>query len=158
MSTFEIRAAKESDIQRIFDVHLDSVTRLCAGNDSHEQIASWLDGRTPVMYLDAIRRNALWVADDGDMLGFAETAGEELTKLFVRGDRARNGAGRALLETGVSGIARAGHGRVYLEATTNAMPFYGRHGFDVIGTGRFSHGNSPIQLEIVKMERRLSRA
>ncbi|WP_412026048.1 GNAT family N-acetyltransferase [Burkholderia cepacia] len=156
MSAFEIRSAKESDIQRIFDVHLDSVARLCAGDYSREQIASWLDGRTPAMYLDAIRRHALWVAEDGDLLGFAETAGEELTKLFIRGDRARRGTGKALLETAVSGIARAGYARVYLEATTNAVSFYGRHGFDVIGRGRFSHGNSSIQLEIVKMERRLS--
>ncbi|WP_287772231.1 GNAT family N-acetyltransferase [Burkholderia sp.] len=156
VSAFEIRSANESDTQRIFEVHLDSVTRLCAADYSREQIASWLDGRTPAMYLDAIRRNALWVADDGEVLGFAEMAGEELTKLFVRGDRARSGAGKALLETAVSGIARGGCGRAYLEATTNAVPFYERHGFVVIGTGHFSHGNSPIQLEIVKMERRLS--
>ncbi|WP_244137630.1 GNAT family N-acetyltransferase [Burkholderia sp. BCC1644] len=157
VSAFEIRSANESDTQRIFEVHLDSVTRLCAADYSREQIASWLDGRTPAMYLDAIGRHALWVADDGDVLGFAETAGEELTKLFVRGDRARSGAGQALLETAVSGIARDGCARVYLEATTNAVPFYERHGFAVIGTGHFSHGNSPIQLEIVKMEKWLSR-
>ena len=157
VSAFEIRAATAADIHRIFAVHLDSVTRLCAGHYSREQIASWLDGRTPGMYLDAIARNALWVADGGDLLGFAETAGEELTKLFVRGDRARSGAGSALLETAVSDIARAGHDCAYLEATTNAAPFYGKHGFDVIGTGHFSHGNSPLQLEIVKMARRLTR-
>ncbi|MGU7785270.1 GNAT family N-acetyltransferase [Burkholderia sp. PU8-34] len=107
------------------------------------------------MYVDAIRRGALWVADDGDMLGFVETAGDELTKLFVRGDRVRVGLGKALLDKAGSEIARNGHSRVYFEATTNACPFYERHGFVIVGTGHFSHGNSPTRLEIVQMERSL---
>ncbi|VWB14987.1 GCN5-related N-acetyltransferase [Burkholderia lata] len=157
MNSPVIRAAVAKDVGDIYAVHRDSVFNLCAGHYTQQQIEGWLDGRDPSMYLAAVTDGAIWVADDGGICGFVETAGDEVTKLFVRGNSAGSGVGARLLEHAVSEIANGGHVRAYLEATTNARPFYERQGFEVVGHGRFSHGRSQVELEIVKMERRLAR-
>lgn len=52
-------------------------------------------------------------------------------------------------------IREAGHSKAYLEATLTAEKFYQHHGFRKIGEGTFSRGNSPVSIEIIKMERAL---
>lgn len=152
MSTIEIRPARTSEIVQIFAVHRDSVTALCATHYSDTQIRGWLSGRSAEMYLPAIESGRLWVADDGGVIGFAEIEGNELTKLFIRGDCSRRGVGRALLHTALEAIRRGGASSAVLEATTNARAFYARHGFVEIGRGEFSHGAGGEPLEIVNMQ------
>jgi putative acetyltransferase len=153
--TTTIRSARPDEIDAIFAVHRDSVSSLCTGHYTPEQIAMWLDGRTPAMYLGAIESGQMWVAVDsaGAIAGFVENDGHEISKLFVRGDRAGGGVGRELLEHALAAIHARGHATAYLEATRNASEFYRKHGFVEIGTGLFSRGNSGVSLEIVKMER-----
>lgn len=153
----DIRAGRPDDIEQIYAVHRDSVVRLCAGHYSEAQIAGWLAGRTPAMYLAAIADGRLWVADDGALVGFAEIDGRELAKLFLRGDRAARGIGHRLLEHAVEAIRATGAASVVLEATINARGFYARHGFVETGRAAFSHGAGGEPLEIVKMERALPR-
>lgn len=154
MSQLTVRLARPDEIHSIYAVHRDSVAALCANHYTPQQIAMWLDGRTPEMYLDAIARRQLWVAEDGDgaIAGFAEIDGRELSKLFIRGTSARAGVGRRLLAIAVDAIRAGGAASAYLEATRNACEFYRKHGFVEIGTGMFSRGNSGVALEIVKME------
>ena len=152
MSDVHVRAARTDEIDRIYAVHRDSVSTLCTSHYTDAQIASWLDGRGPEMYLPAIADRRLWVADDGDVVGLVEIAGHELTKLFIRGDRAAGGVGRKLLATAVAAIRASGARVVYLEATSNAHAFYSHHGFVEIGRSEFSHGANGVALEIVKME------
>lgn len=154
MSAMTVRLASGDEIAAIDDVHRDAVHALCATHYTPEQIAMWLDGRTPAMYLDAIARGQRWVAVDGDdaIAGFVEIDGHEISKLFVRGARAGRGVVRLLLVRAIAAIRGSGCSSVYLEATRNASAFYRKHGFVEIGTGLFSRGNGGVALEIVKME------
>jgi len=147
-----IRTARPDEIEPIFAIHRDAVITQCAGHYTDAQIRDWLAGRTAEMYLPAIEAGRLWVADDGAVIGFVEIDGRELTKLFVRGDRATRGVGRRLLETAIDAIRATGARAVVLEATLNARAFYARHHFIEIGRGEFSHGAGGTALEIVKME------
>jgi len=155
LMAFQIRAARADEVDQLYVVHRDSVTRLCAGHYTGAQVHGWLAGRTPAMYLAAISEGRLWVADDGQLIGFVEIDGRELTKLFIRGDRAVQGVGRRLLEHAVEAICTTGAASVVLEATINAREFYARHGFVETGRGAFSHGGGGAALEIVRMERTL---
>jgi GNAT superfamily N-acetyltransferase len=159
MNQITIRLARVDEIDAIYAVHRDSVSALCTSHYTSQQIAMWLDGRVPEMYLDAITSRQLWVAigDDGTMAGFVELDGRVLTKLFIRGASAGTGVGRRLLATAIDAIGAGGAASVYLEATRNACDFYRRHGFVEIETGTFSRGNRGVALEIVKMELALSR-
>jgi predicted GNAT family N-acyltransferase len=158
MNQLTIRLARVDEIRAIYAVHRDSVTTLCTNHYTPQQVAMWLDGRTPEMYLDAIASGRLWVAavDDETIVGFAEIDGRVLTKLFIRGASAGAGVGRRLLATAVDAIKASGAESVHLEATRNACDFYRKHGFVEIGTGTFSPGNSRVALEIVQMELALS--
>jgi len=148
----QIRTARRDELEPIFAVHRDSVITQCTGHYTDTQIRGWLAGRTAEMYLPAIAEGRLWVADDGAVIGFVEIDGRELTKLFVRGDRATRGVGRRLLDAAIAAIRAGGASLVALEATINARAFYARHGFVETGRGAFSHGAGGAPLEIVKME------
>ncbi len=156
-----IRPARADEIDEIYAVHRASVTAQCAGHYPSQQIALWLEGRTPAMYLAAITRGQLWVATDAGtelIAGFAEIAGAELTKLFVAGDHAGGGVGRGLLATAIAAIAATGSPAVELEATHNAVRFYQRHGFVEVGPGQLALGASGVVLALVRMRRDLRSA
>ena len=97
----------------------------------------------------------VWLAQNDGIQGFVEVDGHEVSKLFIRGSGARQGIGRLLLEKALQQIRDAGHSRAYLEATLTAEKFYQQLGFRKIGEGTFSRGNSPVSIEIIKMERPL---
>lgn len=158
MSQLTIRQARADEIEAIYAVHRDSVRALCTSHYTPEQIAMWVEGRSPAMYLDAIAGGRLWVAigDDDRIAGFVETHGHVLSKLFIRGASAGSGVGRRLLATAVDAIKASGAASVYLEASRNARDFYRKHGFVEIGTGTFSLGDGRVALETVKMELALS--
>jgi GNAT superfamily N-acetyltransferase len=138
-----------------FQTHKDSVERLCTADYSAEQIAMWLDGRSPQTYREAIVGGNVWLAQNDGIQGFVEVDGHEVSKLFIRGSGARQGIGRLLLEKALQQIRDAGHSRAYLEATLTAEKFYQQFGFRKIGEGTFSRGNSLVSIEIIKMERPL---
>lgn len=147
-----IRLAIPADIHAIHRTHLDSVQQLCGAQYSARQIATWLDGRHPEVYLQAIGEGKLWVAEQQGIAGFVEVEGKEVTKMFVAGSHAGQGVGERLLSIALKHIAASGAPSAYLESTLTAVKFYEKNGFRVIGTGLFSRGNSPVQLEIIKME------
>jgi GNAT superfamily N-acetyltransferase len=149
----EIRRATPADSEAIYRVHRDSVERLCGAHYDAQQIAMWLDGRTPAVYIAAIERGQLWVAERGGIVGFVEVDGHELSKLFIAGDHSGRGIGTLLLEVALDAIAASGAPLAYLEATLSAVAFYERYGFHITGNGFFSRGNSSVRIEIVKMER-----
>jgi putative acetyltransferase len=151
LQTMRIRPATETDVDSIFRVHRNSVETLCRQDYSPAQLAMWLDGRDPSIYLDAIQKEAIWVAEGDRIIGFVEIDGFEVTKLFVAEDGSFRGVGKQLLETALNRIAASGATNAYLEATLTAVKFYEKYGFRVVGQGVFTRGNSAVQLEIVKM-------
>jgi putative acetyltransferase len=153
MHSLTIRLATEADTDAIFRVHQDSVRQLCGRQYSPEQIAMWLDGRTPEVYLEAIGQHTLWVAVGAEIAGFVETDGSEISKLFVAGTAAFHGVGKQLLQVALDHIEGSGVDKAYVESTVTAVKFYERHGFRTMGSGFFSRGNSSVQLEIVQMVR-----
>ncbi len=155
MSELVIRPATLEDAENIFQAHKDSVESLCAADYRPEQITLWLDGRSPESYKEAIVGGNLWLAQDNAVQGFVEVNGHEVSKLFVRGSGAGQGLGKQLLELALRQIRNAGHSKAYLEATVTAEKFYEHFGFRKVGEGTFSRGNSPVSIEIIKMERNL---
>ena len=152
MKKILIRSATLEDAQNLFEVHKNSVETLCTGDYGPEQIAMWLDGRSPATYREAIAAGNLWLAHTDRLQGFIEIDGNEISKLFVRGDAAGQGIGARLLNEALQRIKNAGHAKAYLEATLNAENFYAAFGFRKVGEGTFSRGNSPVSIEIIKME------
>ncbi|MGU9816131.1 GNAT family N-acetyltransferase [Pseudomonas sp. LF135] len=158
MKKILLRAATQQDAESIFAVHQNSVENLCNADYGPQQIAMWLDGRSPETYRAAIAAGTLWLAYTDTLQGFVEIDGHEISKLFVRGDAAGQGIGARLLSEALQHIQHAGHAKAYLEATLTAERFYAAFGFRKIGEGRFSRGNSSVSIEIIKMERAFQEA
>lgn len=155
MNNVRIRQATTDDLIGIFEAHRNSVERLCTSEYSDQQIRMWLDGRSPETYREAVEKGLLWLAEGEQIEGFVELDGNEISKLFMRGDGARRGIGSRLLEVALARLRASGARSAYLEATLTAEGFYAHHGFQKIGEGTFSRGNSPVSIEIIKMERPL---
>jgi putative acetyltransferase len=113
----------------------------------------WLESRHPGVYLDAIHKATLWVAEGDEIMGFVETDGIEVSKLFVAANHAFRGIGEELLQIALAHIGATGAPTAYLESPITAVKFYELNSFRVAGTGFFSRCNSSVQIEVIKMER-----
>ena len=148
-----IRQAISDDAPVIFEIHVDSVTHLCAADYTEEQIRRWFDGRSPENYRGAIEAGAIWVAERaGRALGYTEFFPGEITSLFVRSATAGRGLGSLLLTFALERASHGHPGPIRLEATMNGQPFYRKHGFSKIGEASLVRP-SGLRLETVLMER-----
>jgi putative acetyltransferase len=133
-----IRPARSDDAQQLAAVHVASIRGLCAADYAAEQIAAWTASLRPERYPPLIARGCAVVHDDGEALaGFAigDPAAGVVNAVYVRPDRAGRGVGRALVAA-IEDIVRAGGAaELRLHATLNAVGFYQRLGFAVVGPG-----------------------
>jgi len=152
-SEIGIRRAISDDAPVIFEIHVDSVTGLCASDYAEDQIRRWFDGRSSENYRGAIEAGAIWIAERaGKALGYTEFFPGEVTSLFVRSAMSGRGLGSLLLNFAIERASRGHQGPIRLEATMNGQPFYRKHGFVTVGAGCLVRP-SGLRLETVLMER-----
>jgi putative acetyltransferase len=152
-ATIRVRIATREDAEEVFATHRDSVESQCREFYTDEQVAMWLEGRSPATYDKAISEHRILVATMSDEIaGFVEYAPGEIVKLFVKGSAARHGVGDMLMRAALAKARRGHRGPIRLESTKNAQGFYERRGFAKVGEGFFSRGGSSISLEIIQME------
>ena len=153
MPTYTIRPAREDDAEAIVRVTQRSVEGLARDHYTPEQIEGWTRGRGAEYYKPAIAAGRMAVAEtNGEVVAFVDAIPGELTRLFIVPEAAGHGLGRQLMDWGMK-RARDGHtGKVKIEATRNAVGFYERFGFKVVGHGSFSRGAGNPPIEIVYME------
>jgi len=148
-----IRPAICDDAPAIFEIHVDSVTHLCAADYTEDQIRRWFDGRSPENYRGAIEAGAIWIAEQvGRALGYTEFFAGEVTSLFVRSAMAGRGLGSLMLNFAIERASQGHQGPIRLEATMNGQKFYRKHGFVKIGEGCLVRP-SGLRLETVLMQR-----
>jgi putative acetyltransferase len=152
-ATTHVRIATREDVEEIFATHRDSVESQCREFYTDEQVAMWLEGRSPATYDKAIAEHRILVATMSDeIVGFVEYAPGEIVKLFVKGSAAGHGVGDMLMRAALAEARRGHHGPIRLESTKNAQGFYERHGFAKVDEGFFTRGGSSMSLEIIQME------
>lgn len=150
-SSSTVRAAQDADAQAICSLHLSAVRALCAPHYAPEVIEGWLRGRVPEGYLLGIRSGSMFVAEvNARVVGFSESKPAEVLAVFVEPGSAGRGIGSLLLERALSD-AGASNGIVRVESTINAVGFYERHGFRVVGRG--SQRRNDVDVPVVIMER-----
>jgi ribosomal protein S18 acetylase RimI-like enzyme len=146
-----IRAATRDDATAIHDLHARSVKDLWLSHYSEAQIDGWMAGRTPEGYVPAISRGELFVAEgDSGLLGFGHATNDSVEAIFVNPDVAGTGVGTALLRHALAEIRKHGGGSVRLTSTLNAVSFYRRFGFRVMGKRSVEKGR--VSIPVVDME------
>jgi GNAT superfamily N-acetyltransferase len=152
--TITLRPARACDAEAMLEITARSVEGLAKAHYTPAQIKLWTEGRTADYYRDAIAKGRAHVAEQGGrVVGFVDSEPGELTRLFILPGVAGKGLGARLMEVGLA-EAKRGHtgGPIRIEATRNAVPFYEKFGFKVVGHGTFTRGEGNPPIEIVKME------
>jgi len=152
-----VREAGITDLQALFEAHLDSVKNLCAGAYSQQQLAVWFEGRSPEIYRPAIEAHQIWLAErQGRVLGFVGFVPGEVTLLFVRKEASGLGLGKHLFKLGLAKAESGFTGSLTVVATQNSQPFYQNHGFLPVEDLALVRGKAEIKIKVVRMERVLA--
>ena len=147
-----VRKATLDDREAMYRIHVDSVRTLCAGHYSGNQIQRWFEGRSPDDYTGAIEYGGDWTACvQGEPVAFIEFFTKSISSLFVQSRFAGRGIGRMLMEHALATMPGE-EGRISIEATLNAVPFYERFDFKRVGDGQLRRASGLI-IETVLMER-----
>src|SRR5262245_26962370 len=148
-----LRPAQQGDGQSVFDLNWASAKCLAKDHYSAEVIAGWMGGRTPAYYEALIAHGRMIVAEQsGVIVGFVEAEPGEVTRLFLLPTASGRGLGSRLLQIGIEQARRGYGGKIKVEATLNAVRFYEKHGFKILGGGYASHTFGGPPIAIVHME------
>jgi putative acetyltransferase len=149
-----LRPANAADAQAILHVHTESLTVLCAGDYTPEQIAGWAALPVDERWLPRkfAAGDVVLVAEDaaGTVIGFGERAGEEIRAIYVHPLHARRGVGRMLLRELERSAVAVGIQKLRLDSSVTAEGFYKRCGFAVDSRCMHDCGNG-TRLECVRM-------
>lgn len=132
MPDFEIRRYRPSDAGAIARVFHASVHGLAGGDYTAEQLRVWSPRlRDPEWYRERAGTRLVWVAErSDDLLGFAELESDgHIDMVYVAPESARQGVATALLRALEAHAREVGLGRLFVEASETALPFFTRAGF-----------------------------
>lgn len=152
-----IRKAMPQDAHAIYALHLASIRSQCSSHYSPEQIDGWTSALAPERYLEGMKLFDFFLAEeDKTLLGLCivNTAGAELNALYISPDASGRGVGRTLYEAAEQLVKAANASTLIVKATLNAVPFYERCGFVVIGNSVHALP-SGRQLPCVEMHKQL---
>ncbi len=153
----EVIKAELDDRHAICRIHKASITIVCGGHYTPEEIAAWVDPKQPDDYIDAIQDEIMLVAkDEGKIVGFAEMTREDprISAVYVEPQRTRSGIGTRLLAGLEHEVRAAGGDVINLDSTLNAVSFYLSKGFVSRGEGT-RNVRSRVSVPCVHMKKRL---
>jgi GNAT superfamily N-acetyltransferase len=128
-----MRRAAVEDAGALAQIRRGAILTLTAPALSAEEAAAWADSAAPDRIVRVIRERDVWVAIDGEPVGWVEVDRDRVAALYVLPSHAGGGVGSALLALAEESIRRAGHAAVRLEASRSALGFYTRRGYAADG-------------------------
>lgn len=153
-----VRAAGTRDAEALWSVHRESIRVLCRKDYSSEQIAAWISGLAPDLYVRSMaeHQEKMWIAEaDSGPVGFAGRRRDEITAVYVVPEVTRRHVGSVLLKTLEAGAMQEGVQELWLDASLTAVPFYQGHGYTVVR--ELSHTlRSGVPIICVRMEKALA--
>lgn len=154
MTTVSYRRSTTTDTQHVFNLVTRSVRQLAPVPYDQDVVDTWMVGRVADDYQADCAERSLWIAEiDQNPVGFSHGIQGEVMRLFVDADYIGVGAGAGLMKRALQDALPNGTGKVRIEATLNAVPFYKKWGFSEIGTGVFSGRDEslpPIKIVILE--------
>ncbi len=98
-----------------------------------------MGARTAETYCADCASGRITIAEQaGRVVGYVDAVPGEIIRLFIRPECSGKGLGQQLMEFGLASATAEGHDKIKIEATLNAVPFYERFGFRVVGQSVFS--------------------
>ena len=126
----DIRPARPSDAERLFEVRQRAILELAVPDLSTRQAHDWAMRRDLAWMNDVISTKELWVASiDNFVTGWVGVQAQRVIGLYVDPAYARRGIGSRLLAFAEDQLLRRGARIVELETSWNAEGFYRRRGY-----------------------------
>ena len=156
----EIRKASETDKEKITNLHVASIRKLCGNHYTPEQLNAWTKVLVPSVYDQALREKVFLVACDSQNnlmgIGIFDVENAEISAIYIHPDNAGNGVGSKLLNE-LEEIARNKNiFKITVHSTLNAKGFYLINGYlekELI----FHNLPNGSKLECVRMLKNLSK-
>jgi putative acetyltransferase len=130
-----LRPFRPEDAPGLLALFKDTIRRVNCRDYSPVQIAAWAsDEIDPDGWASRFAGRFVVVAEDADRLaGFADLeANGHIDRFFVSADCQGQGVGRSLLALVVAEARRLGLGRLFVEVSITARPFFESQGFAVV--------------------------
>jgi putative acetyltransferase len=130
-----LRAYTPDDASALLALFRDTIRRVNVRDYTPDQIRAWAsDDIDPATWASRFAGRFVAVAEEsGRPVGFAELeSGGHIDRVYVSADHQRRGVGLALLEGVVAEARRRGIGRLFVEASITARPFFEAQGFAVL--------------------------
>src|SRR5262249_22858569 len=143
----QIRRAASGDEEALAAIRRRAILTLTAPALSPEQGDAWASKIAADRITLALADHDVVVAVDAVPIGWVEVDGDRVAALYVSPPHARSGVGSQLLHHAEDAIRAAGHARVRLEASLNALPFYQRRGYRQSGE-RELDGSYPMTKDL----------
>jgi putative acetyltransferase len=130
-----LRPFRPDDAPGLLALFRDTIRRVNCRDYSPTQIAAWAsDEIVPEQWAKSFTGRFVVVAENaGRLAGFAELeANGHIDRVYVSADCQGQGVGRSLLAEIVAEGRRLGLGRLFVEVSITARPFFEAQGFTVL--------------------------
>jgi len=154
---FTIRKARPEDLFDVHRVHSTAIRDGAAGHYDPDVVEVWVDAFNPESFPNNLERMEFWVAElrDGPIAAFLafDLNTAEFDSLYVAPWGEGLGLGSFLLGFAEETARLAGVENVWLDASTNAVSFYAKHGWTEVK--RHARIRNLVEIPVVKMEKTL---
>ena len=125
----QIRRAEPADGEALTRIRRQAILGLAVPAMSREHAERWAARAMPDRVSRAIGEHDVWVAVEGDAIGWVEVDRDRVAALYVSPSCSRRGVGSALLTFAEAFIRRSGYPTARLESSQNALDYYLRRGY-----------------------------
>jgi len=155
MGEVTYRRSTAADDEAVFGLVIASVKPLAPLPYSQEVVDTWTSGRVAKYYRPDCAEQQIWIAElKNRPIGFAHGVPGEIVRLFVASNHVGIGVGAGLMHRALRDALPKGIRNVKIDATLNAVPFYEKWGFIIVGTGLVSGRDAALPpISIVKLEK-----
>jgi GNAT superfamily N-acetyltransferase len=155
MAHVTYRRSTAADTQAVFNLVARSVQPLAPLPYNQDVVDTWMVGRVAGDYRQDCAEQSIWIAEiDQRQVGFSHGVPGEIMRLFVDADYVGVGAGAGLMQRALQDALPKQTGKVRIEATLNAVPFYKKWSFSEVGTGVFSGRDEALPpIKVVNLEK-----
>ncbi|MFP6742445.1 MAG: GNAT family N-acetyltransferase [Alphaproteobacteria bacterium] len=154
-----IRDYQRSDAEAIVQLFYETIHTVNLGDYSPAQVDAWAPAvpDPETWHQRMISRRTLVGIRGGEVIGFADLEDDgHIDMFFCRHDTVRQGVGSRLylaIEDAARGL---GLGRLFVEASITARPFFERQGFHVVNHNAFEQNG--VEITNFAMEKLLAEA
>jgi putative acetyltransferase len=155
--TAEVRVARDSDLEGIYEAHVRAIREVCVSAYGQREVAAWSGRLYPGIHAPVLYAHAFYVVvAEGTVAGFGQLEVEsgEVHGIYVHPAFLRRGFGTRLLAALESRARDARVPTLTLRASLNAVSFYHAAGFTSEGDDLHPVDDT-VSIACVRMAKRL---